>query len=48
VVGKSMVVSAGRPARHPALAPTSRGVVVAWTDGQPGGATTIGLRTGLE
>jgi hypothetical protein len=48
VAGEPTVVSAGRPARHPALAATSTGVIVAWTDGAAGGATTIGLRTGFD
>ena len=47
VAGQPIVVSAGRPARHPALAATSTGVVAAWTDGPAGGATTIGVRAGL-
>ena len=47
VAGQPIVVSAGRPARHPALAATSTGVVAAWTDGPAGGATTIGLRAGM-
>jgi hypothetical protein len=38
------VVSGERQARHPALATTPQGVLVAWTDGPADGATTIGLR----
>ena len=48
VSGDPVVVSVGRPARHPALAATSTGVAVAWTDGPTGSATTIGVRTGLD
>lgn len=48
VAGNPIVVSEGHPARHPALAATPRGVAVAWTNGQAGGATTIGVRTGVD
>jgi hypothetical protein len=43
-VGPATLVSEDREARHPALAVTDRGVVVAWTDGSPAGRTTIAVR----
>ena len=44
IAGAPTVVTAGRQARHPALAPAPRGVLVAWTDGPSDAATTIGVR----
>lgn len=38
-----VVVSAGRQGRHPSAAATARGVLLAWTDGPAGAATTIGV-----
>jgi hypothetical protein len=43
-LGKPLLLSAGRQARHPALAATPQDVLVAWTDGPADGATTIALR----
>jgi hypothetical protein len=43
-VGAPTLVSPGRPARHPALAPAPGGVLVAWTDGPSETATAIGIR----
>ena len=44
-VGPPNAVSDQRPARHPAIAVTPRGVLVAWTDGTAGAATRIGVKT---
>jgi hypothetical protein len=44
IAGAPTVVTAGRQARHPALAPAPGGVLVAWTDGPSDTATTIGVR----
>ncbi len=38
-VGPATLVSEGREARHPALAITERGLLVAWTDGPPAEGT---------
>jgi hypothetical protein len=46
-VGAPLLLSTGRHARHPALATTPQGVLVAWTDGPAEGATTIAF-TGVD
>jgi hypothetical protein len=43
-VGAATLVSEGREARHPALAITNRGLLVAWTDGSPATGTKIAVR----
>jgi hypothetical protein len=43
-VGRATLVSEGREARHPALAITDRGLLVAWTDGSPVEGTKIAIR----
>jgi len=43
-VGPPSAISGARPARHPALTVTPRGVLVAWTDGAPDGATRIAVK----
>jgi len=43
-VGPATLVSEGREARHPALAITDRGLLVAWTDGSPADGTKIAVR----
>ena len=43
-VGAATLVSEGREARHPALAITDRGLLVAWTDGAPAEGTKIAVR----
>jgi hypothetical protein len=43
-VGPATLVSEGREARHPALAITDRGLLVAWTDGPPAEGTKIAVR----
>jgi hypothetical protein len=43
-VGAATLVSEGREARHPALAITNRGLLVAWTDGSPAAGTKIAVR----
>jgi len=43
-VGAATLVSDDREARHPALAITDGGLLVAWTDGAPAGRTTIAVK----
>ena len=43
-VGPATLVSEGREARHPALAITDRGLLVAWTEGAPAEGTKIAVR----
>jgi hypothetical protein len=43
-IGPATLVSEGREARHPALAITDRGLLVAWTDGSPAQRTTIAMK----
>jgi hypothetical protein len=43
-VGPPHAINDQRPARHPALAVTPRGVLVAWTDGTADAATRIAVK----
>jgi hypothetical protein len=43
-VGPATLISEDREARHPTVALSDRGLLVAWTDGSPAAGTKIAVR----